>query len=257
MHTYVGLVGLIATVAGTNSQLRSAHGGASFIRTLEFKQVLRVCNTYPFNQALDVWDSKTKLTQEPIGYKECQDLTSTLKTGTKIDFKVADSIVGTFTISELPQSNAVLLMVIHRHDTVSTAVSFESHVFSDSNQAQVAVIDTYKGLATSDLRIQDHKNATETRSEILRYSSVVAVTPGMYDLVLQAEGKQVAIAQLVAEQHQAYVVIRCGVEAKQGQAYPQELLVFPHSDPKEFEKSSATMTGLGLFAIFGTLAQLV
>lgn len=254
------IFGLFATVAGTNSQLRSGQAGASFIRTLEFKQSLRVCNAYPYNAALDVWNGKTKLTEKnTLEYKQCDEFTPQLKAGEKIDFKVGDSIVGTFTISDLPQSNAVLLMVISRHDTLSTAVAFESHVFADSIQAQVAVIDTYKGKATSELRIQDREDKKAPRSEFLRYESVVAVTPGVYDVVLQdSEGKEEASNELVAQQHESYVVLRCGVEAQQGQAYPQELLVYPKSDAKQFEKSSAkSMTGMGLVAISLIVAQFV
>lgn len=237
------ILGLVTTVAGTNSQLRSGHGGMahSFIRTLEFKQSLRVCNAYPYNAALDVWKGKTKLTETgTLGYKQCGSFTPTLQAGEKIDFKVGDSTVGTFTISDLPQSDAVLLMVIFRHDTLSTAVSFESHVFANSMQAQVAVIDTYKGKSNSELRIQDREKAKSPRSEILRYESVVAVTPGVYDVVLRnSAGEEQASDQLVAQQHESYVVLRCGVEAQQGQAYPQEILVYPRSDPAQFQKSLA------------------
>jgi len=246
------IFGSIATVAGTNSLLRSGQldAASSFIRTLEFKQALRVCNAYPYNAALDVWSGKTKLTKaKTLGYKHCDEFTPTLKAGEKIDFKVGDSTVGTFTISDLPQSDAVLMMVIFRHDTLSTAVSFESHVFANSMQAQVAVIDTYKGKATSELLIQDRDKAKALRSEILRYESVVAVTPGVYDVVLKdAAGEQQAADRLVAQQHESYVVLRCGVEAQQGQAYPQELLVYPRSDPSQFEKSSASLCGASWFA---------
>jgi len=236
---------LLGVAAGTNSQtqLRSGQAGAarSFIRNLEFKQPLRVCNVYPYNAALDVWIGKKKLTEtQALGYKSCEEFNPGLQAGEKIDFKVADSSVGTFTISDLPQSDSVLLMVIYRHDTLSTAVSFESHVFANSMQAQVAIIDTYKGKATSELRIQDRQNSKVPRSEILRYESVVAVTPGIYDVVLRdSTGEEKAKDDLVALQHEAYVVLRCGVEAQEGQAYPQELLIFPRSNPSIFQKSSA------------------
>lgn len=256
------LFGLLTVVTGTSNQLRSGHSAVakSFIQSLEFKQSLRVCNAYPYNAALDVWVGKKKLSAEALNYKQCGEYhpgKESWQSGEKIDFKVGDSTVGTFTISDLPQADAVLLMVIYRHDTLSTAVSFESHVFASSMQAQVAVIDTYRGKHVSELRIEDRQNATAPRSEILRYESVVAVTPGVYDVVLRDNaGKSAATDSLVAVQRESYVVMRCGVEAQQGQAYPEEIMVYPRSDPATFQKSSAMKPGLGLVVLAALIALL-
>lgn len=205
----------------------------SFIRNLEFKQKLRVCNAYPYGSPLDVYVGRKKFTVEPLAYKSCGEFAPALKTGDKIDFKVEEASAGTFTISDLPSSDAVLLMVIFRHDTVSTAVSFESHVFASLMSAQVAVLDTYKGSAKSDLRIQDQGEKKTMRSELLRYDNVVAVNPGVYEVMLQSEGGDTkAKAELVAVPKESYVVMRCGVEAQVGTPYPQELMVFPLSDKR-------------------------
>merc|ERR1740121_2750138 len=112
-------------------------------------------------------------------YKSCRDFLSPLKSGDKLEFKVGDANAGSFSISELPNNDAVLLLVIHRHDKVSTAVSFESHVFANLLNSQVAVIDTYKGSAKAFPRILDSKQSGNgaARSEDLRYDSVVAVNP--------------------------------------------------------------------------------
>merc|ERR1719458_1840293 len=90
-------------------------------------------------------------------YKACKDFVSPLKSGDKLEFKVGDASAGTFSVSDLPNNDAVLLLVIHRHDTLSTAVSFESHVFANLLNAQVAIIDTYKGKARASPRILDAK----------------------------------------------------------------------------------------------------
>ena len=91
----------------------------------------------------------------------------------------ADSL-GSFSLAEMPADNrAVLFLVIYRHDPVSTAVSFASHVFASLKNAQVAVLDTYKGSKKSDLRIAEQNNVGR-RSEGLRFDSVVAVNPGRY-----------------------------------------------------------------------------
>merc|ERR1712187_51370 len=84
-----------------------------------------------------------KLTSDAaMSYKSCRDFTAPLKSGDKLEFMVGDASAGTFSVSDLPSNDAVLLLVIHRHDTLSTAVSFESHVFANLLNAQVAVIDT-------------------------------------------------------------------------------------------------------------------
>ena len=130
---------------------------SSFVRILELKHVLRVCNAYPYEVGLDVYNGRNKLTESPLEYKTCGQFTPTIKAGDKLDFKVEDSSAGTFTLSELPQNDATLLMVIYRHDTLSNAVAFESHVYSNVEATQIAVIDTYKGKAKSEIRIADMK----------------------------------------------------------------------------------------------------
>merc|ERR1719487_1242929 len=145
-------------------------------------------------------------------YKKCQDFTTDLKPGDKIEFKVGDANAGTFSVSDLPNNDATLLLVIYRHDTLSTAVSFESHVFASLLNAQVAVLDTYKGAEKATMKIADGADSKTARSEELRYDSVVAVNPGKYNCKLVgADGKDEATAQLVALNRESYVVIRTGV----------------------------------------------
>merc|ERR1719390_311388 len=116
------LVLLAAAHAGQKSSLRAE----GFVRSLEFKHRLRVCNAYPYNAALDVYRGKSeKLTSDgAMPYKSCQDFTTPLKAGDKLEFRVGDASAGTFSVSDLPNNDAVLMLVIHRHDTLSTAVSF-------------------------------------------------------------------------------------------------------------------------------------
>jgi hypothetical protein len=215
------------------------HSSDSFVRPLEFKHRLRVCNAYPYSAALDVYRGKSeKLTADnSLAYKQCRDFKVQLTPGDKLEFKVGDANAGTFSVSELPNNDAVLFLAIYRHDTLSTAVSFESHVFANLLNAQIAVIDTYKGAKASQLRIQDHDGTTASaRSEELRYDSVVAVNPGKYEAVLQdAAGKVEAMQQLVTLNRESYVVLRVGVEAKDGQSFPQELIVFPQSDASSLD----------------------
>jgi len=232
---------LAADHSRTVGSLRAFVGSRAegFVRALEFKHRLRVCNAYPFAASLDVLRGKTdKLTgDDPMPYKACRDFMAPLHSGDKLEFKVGDMSTGTFSVADLPSNDAVLLLVVHRHDTLSTAVSFESHVFANLESAQVAVIDTYKGVAKATTRIMDAKPAkdakapTASRSEELRFDSVVAVNPGVYQVMLaDKDGKEEAKSELVALAHESYVVLRTGVEAQQGQSFTQELVVFPKSD---------------------------
>jgi len=218
-----------------------------FIRGIEFKHRLRVCNAYPYAAALDVFRGHAeRLTgDQPMQYKTCRDFMSPLNAGDKLEFKVGDANAGTFSVSELPSSDAVLLLVIHRHDSLSTAVSFESHVFANLLNAQIAVIDTYKGKARSLPRILDSpksstKSAGASRSEELRYDSVVAVNPGVYEVDLTGAGGETrARSELVALNHESYVVLRTGVEAQQGESFPEELVIYPNSDVNSLPHNGA------------------
>jgi len=248
---------LCAVAAADQTHLRANAGG--FVRALEFKHRLRVCNAYPYSAALDVIRGKDeKLNEAPMHYKTCKDFLAPLQSGDKLDFRVGDASAGTFSVSDLPQNDATLLLVIHRHDTLSTAVSFESHVFANLMNAQVAVIDTYKGAAHAVPNIMDFAAKGKTsRNEELRYDSVVAINPGLYEVdLVGSDSKSKAKAQLVALNHESYVVIRTGVEAQQGPAYPQELIVFPQSD-KAMLKGSASFAkaSLALFALVLSCTQ--
>jgi len=237
---------VFAAVAGINTGAKTGlKVPASFVRAMQYKYTLRVCNAYPFPSALDVYmqNGALKLSAQPMAYKTCADFEPTINVGDRVEFKVGDTSAGTFTISDLPVNDAVLLIVIYRHDTYTSAVAFESHVFSNVGTAQVAVLDVFKGTQTSELRVQrkdapaeagdDGFPANATNSELLRFDSVVAVDPGMYDLLLRnrADGQARHHADFVALPKQSYVAIRCGVNAEDGNDFPEDLIVFPHSDP--------------------------
>lgn len=241
--------------------LRHFGEAKSFVRALEFQHRLRVCNAYPYSAAIDVYrGASERLTgNAPMKYKACRDFSAPLQSGDKLEFKVGDAIAGTFAVADLPNNDAVLLLVIHRHDAVSTAVSFESHVFANLNNAQVAILDTYKGKAKSTPRIMDEDNADqkhEERSEELRFDSVVAVNPGIYKLQLTNEkGMEESQGRLVAVNHESYVVIRAGVEAEQGQTYPQELIIWPQSDPADIHSGAMSRTAFSAL-VFAVIASL-
>lgn len=202
---------------------------SSFVRKLEFKHRLRVCNAY--GAPLTIVRAKLKLTDPEMAYKECRQFSIQLLTGDKLEFHVGESNGGTFAVASMPENDAVLLLVLSRHDSLSSAVSFESHIFANLAEAQVAVIDTYRGKNGGTVRIQDHNKNHSSRSELLRYDSVVAVNPGTFDCVLYGkDGIEKNKKELVARNQEAYVILRVGVESQEGGvALPEEIIVFPQS----------------------------
>lgn len=232
--------------AGAGHSLRKDQIAKRFVRAMDSKHKLRVCNVYPYAAPLDVFLWKDKLTESAMHYKECRDFGPSMKAGDVIEFKVGDAQAGTFSISDLPNADSTLLLVVFRHDVLSTAVEFESHVFVNLLNAQIAVMDTYRGAKKTSARIQDRKDSQVARSEELRYDSVVAINPGHYEIILVGDdGEKKASQELVALNRESYVVMRCGVEAQQGKAYPQELVVFPHSDPKALTGAAAARVCAG------------
>jgi len=251
------LVGLVTGVVGATQVQGSAlrretphlkgGNGANFVSALEFKHRLRICNAYPYSAAMDVLRGKQSLTGDsPMPYKVCKDFVTPMKPGDKLEFKVGDANAGTFSVSDLPNNDAVLFLAIHRHDTLSTSVSFESHVFANLLNAQVAIIDTYKGTGKAAPEIMDAPAGGKSkRSEQLRFDSVVAVNPGIYDVALVGQdGSPMARSSLVALNRESYVVMRTGVEAQQGPSYPQDLVVYPRSDAAALQSGAATQTAM-------------
>lgn len=227
---------------------------ASFVHSLAFNHKLRVCNAYPDKEGLDVFLNKDKISKKPLEYKSCQEYSPSLSVNDKVNFKVQELSTGSFTISELPQSDATMLLVISRHDASSSAVAFESHVFANAAAPQVAVLDTYKGKQASGILIQDAKGE---RSEQLAVDTVVAVNPGIYQvglgLLAAGANNTKAKTDLVALPQESYVVVRVGVEATEGQSFPEELVVFPSFDRKAYS-AAAGLRPAGLAVALSALA---
>jgi len=253
----LALLGLISQATGGHvfrhhKGLHKDAPGKGFVKSLNFKHRLRICNAYPNVYALDVFRGKAqaeKLTSDaPLAYKSCREFRSPLMAGDMIEFKVPvqndpgmDDVnvggqsAGTFTVSDMPNNDAVLFLVIHRHDTLSTAAAFESHVFANLLNAQMALIDTYKGHSHSLTRahITDGTSSSDkARKESLRFNSVVALNQGIYEVEFDGrDGSVENKAELVALDKESYVVIRTGAESQSGTAYPQDIIVFPKSEP--------------------------
>lgn len=241
---------LTASLLGTSEAhkgLRSHLQTEGFVRALAFKYTLRICNAYASEKKLEIGKGKDKLI-DGLPYKECKDLDTNLKSGDKIEFKFDGTEAGTFSIQDLPQNDATLLLMIKRHDAVSSAVAFESHVFANLANSQIAVLDLFKGAEKSTLKIQDKDDAKLSRQEDLRYDSVVAVNPGKYDCVLVGpDGKEKGRAGLVAVPKESYVVFRTGMEADKDskdwfpKEYGEDVVVYPKPVVEKSGASSASL----------------
>lgn len=273
---FFGLASLACPAEGVNiGGTRRARTAAQAIVRMDFKYTLRICNAYPQSSSLDAFmqHGAVKLNIKPLPYKACEDFAPPIRAGDRIEFQNGSMKMGTFTIEDLPSSDAVLMLLVSRHDVKSPMVSFQSHVFTESSMTQVAVFDAYRGGRTSDLWVQSLPSGVHlpanfslnaSHAEQLRFNSVVAIEPGSYDVVLH-EGlvakrtniSNVTGAEFVALPKQTYVLFRCGVEAEGGPVFPEELVVFPHSSPSGssgLQPLRALLGALVGYMVFGGMA---
>jgi len=210
------------------------------------KHMLRVCNAYPASDGLTITTkSNEQVTEDgPLAYKACDDYMIGLSPGGSLDFKVGDTKAGTFAVSNLPRTESVLLLVVYRKSPQAAEAAFESHVYASLLNAQLAVIDTYRGSGTAELSITDEATANKPpRSDKLRFDSVVALNEGSYKLVLTqteqaAAPKQISSAPLTTVNRESYVALRVGMD---GTEFPMEIVVYPHPD---FDHAGAALTSL-------------
>jgi len=222
---------LRAKAAGSDSNLHAR------TRTPLVDQHLTICNAYPSSSALDVLhvDQQVLLTQsQAIKYKECREFTFPLMEGDRLDFTAGGLDVGTFHATSMPKTSASLLLIPRRRDASSRSLAFESHAFANLKSPQIAVIDAFRGNKTGLVHIKEspkHEGKPSRKAslvEALRFSSVVAVAPGEYDLSLAGDesNSNITALPLRVSPHAKCVVMRVGGGFHQGVAFPQELVIF-------------------------------
>ncbi|CAJ1436542.1 unnamed protein product [Effrenium voratum] len=217
--------------------MRSHH----VLKAAEFQPELRVCNAYA-GGSFNVVKAGNVLTDEPLAYMHCRQFEGGLKAGDNLEFKQGNKTAGVFTVWSLPQHDAILMLIAHRSQDPGEALTFMSHVFAPSDTAQVAVIDTYNG-APSNISIKE-----ADKSEPLSFGTVTGISPGSYDIVLDA-GKEHPSCSFKAKKKECYVVLRTGWKCRQQNcSFPQQVLVYP-------EDSSSSFAGLSL-ALAAVLALL-
>jgi len=240
----ISCLGFLVTLVEAATYLRKTEGAELAVqqRSAVPQHRLRVCNAYPYQTPLNIYIGDSQITDPAMTYKECREFEPQLHAGDRLDFRFLESSAGTFVVKDLPASDAVLMLVIYRQGVDTTSVAFESHVFANLLNAQIAVLDTYKGQEKADLRIQDLQEADTARSEKLSPNTVVAVNAGKYEVVLtNPDGTTKARSDLTVENRESSVVIRCGVQPLEGRAYPQELIVYPVNPPKRKERKTERM----------------
>lgn len=285
VRSTLALVAALFFSASGHVARRHLPGGlrpSDYSRVVAFKHQLRVCNAYASTAALDVYKGDEKLTDHPMEYKACRDLRVKLRAGDRLQFRAVDmASMGTFSISDLPNNDAVLLLVIHRHDSESTAVAFESHVFEDAETSEVAVIDTYRG---RDRNITAHisggappkkaeggvffflfrvhwpefssfwgkpkEEAKPEKTEDLRFQSTLALNPGVYTVSLNNwAGNATSTDELTAVRHKNYVIFRTGIESEEGGTnWPEEITVYPKPHAGAASQSVVLALLLAFFA---------
>jgi len=240
--------------SGSSLRTKALSGGASsgrstkkILKQPEVEQQLVICNAYASPSFLDIDHVQTldRLTgNAPLRYKECREFTMPLAEGDQLDFKAGNLDVGTFYATGLPKSSASLLLIPHRRDSHSVAISFESHAFADLQSPQIAVVDAYRGgNGEGSVKISDmlpEGSAIQPVEEMLKFSSVVAVNPGNYKVMLtggasdtnSTDADPSTHVPLLVQNQAKYVVMRVGTDSTTGKGekpYPQELVVFPQS----------------------------
>lgn len=231
---------LVATAAGVAIQKVP---DTSFISNkLEFETKLRICNAYPYAK-----DSQVQVFDLDIPYKQCQEMHKHVREGDQIDFFTMGKkiLVGSFEIQEVPQQDSLMLLVIQPHDSTSTGVAFQSHAFANTADAQVALLDGSVGEKRDSLvEIRDDLPVTsryKSRTEKLRFNSVVAIHPGFY----KVGTNKVAMHQLSAEPQEKYSVVRVGVKGAENEAqFPEDIIVFPSSNAAAMSVSSLLVAAL-------------
>lgn len=225
---------------------KSAPGSASaadegMIKPFRFNQKILVCNAYPSKSPMLVEKNRAEALadkEHAISFKECRYLKGRLQAQDRLDLMLRDiEVKGTFEVGELPSTDAVLLLVLEKRPG-SPMISFQSFAFpssSEGNDAQLAVIDTYRGNSSAPhLKMEDHITGKEAqtvskRIEQLNFNHVYAVEEGTYDAFVNDKLDE-ALAKstkkvLKLAKSQNYVVLRTGEQDH----FAESLVVFPEN----------------------------
>lgn len=231
---------------------------------VEFDQQLLVCNAYSGSSPVSIKRNghDAQADERGIQYKECRRIAGPVRSKDKLDFVFGSGIQGSFEIGALPDTDATLLLVVQRRDATSPLVAFQSFAFPsrrDSKEAQLAVIDTYKGKSNlPHLRMEDHVNDKETKTvskriEQLNFNHIYVIEEGTYDAsisdhVLTGESADQMTQQskktLHLSKNQNYVVLRTGDDKHS----EQSLMIFPEVHSSALRSATVSCVLVALLA---------
>jgi hypothetical protein len=224
---------------------------ASSLQVSEGLHNLTICNAYAESKPLSIYsvDSRAKLTEEPLRYKQCKLLVLELHEGERLDFKLGGLSVGTFHASHLPfVASSLVLVPFKKKGNGTMAATFASHTFSagSGDKAQVAVIDAYTGdqPGVMSIKVAGRQNRRLGAAE-LRPGSAVTLAEGTYDVSLENKAeKSVLAATLTADAGTTHIVLRVGSDE-----VAQEILVKPAGGDGADESERATSHHYGSGAL--------
>jgi len=235
------------------------------IKPMKFNQRLLICNAYANDAPVTIAKNDKETLVDGgrgIAYRECRYLeNSQLASHDKLELFLKDlDVHGTFEVGELPKSDAVLLLVLSRRSG-SSMVNFQSFAFPTTghdNEAQVAVIDAFRGNSTIEaaprMRMEDHvsekeKKKVTRRVEQLNFNRVYAIEEGTYDASFDGtDGNKTSGHTVKLQRKQNYVMLRTGDE-EVGQA--QTMVVFPDPDLRSLATGRGVTLSAMLVAAFG------
>eukprot|EP00928_Gymnodinium_smaydae_P072746 TRINITY_DN56045_c0_g1_i1.p1 TRINITY_DN56045_c0_g1~~TRINITY_DN56045_c0_g1_i1.p1 ORF type:complete len:292 (+),score=73.58 TRINITY_DN56045_c0_g1_i1:66-941(+) len=256
----------VAPAAAEEHRRKLLRQPANVVQPLKFNQRLLICNAYPSNSSMTVQKNEKEMLADvdhAIAFRECRYIDTRVQSQDKLDLSLAElDVEGTFEVGELPESDAVLLLVLKKRPG-STLVSFQSFAFPPGRggtEAQVAVIDAFgrRNATQAHLKMEDHisgkeKKASLRRVEELNFNRVYAVEEGTYDATVM-ERFAAGASELVSSakhvmrlaRNQNYVVLRTG-DDEVGE--PEDIVVYPNA------KSAGLRVQSGAFAVLAAMAM--
>jgi len=249
---------VVESPAGPRAALRPVDD--SMVKPFAFNQKLIVCNAYPSHSPVALTRNGGEALasgKNALRFQECREFDAHLQKHDKLDLNLnAIEIHGTFEVGELPNSDAVLLLVLQKRDH-SKLLSFQSFAFptsAETQEAQLAVIDAYKGNHSSmahlivEDRITNNKanHAVSKRIEELNFNRVYTVDEGAYQASVSDQKTK---RPLTLVKSQNFVVLRTGEEGN----FPESLVVFPEvmqSGSPSLRCTALIMLMSALLAIF-------
>lgn len=250
----------------------AANHAGSLVKPMTFDQRLLVCNAYASHTPMEVQkNGQDVLHEAAIPFGTCRDLPIAVLAKDKLDFlDKGAGVQGTFEVGDLPESDAVLLLVLQKRDHRSPLISFQSFAFPmnhDNSEANLAVIDASVELPRAHLEVTDVPGAdpkAQTRTEELSFNRIYALESGTYSLAVLEEGedapkpaaknglslsvRQATQTEVHLNGEENYVVIRA--VNLEGQ---QSLLAFPRSNIAPRSGAVGRSVALGLLAALARL----